>query len=144
MEMFYIAVIVSCMILLMVLFFWVIMMLQASKSVFQSQSSECPNGYVVKPGLVVDGKTRYSCRIPVSQQQKYASGVSMFSFNSGNSNAKLGYETNTTSSGSEPTINFNDDMWLGKTGACNKTQWATQNGVFWDGLTNSQASACRV
>jgi hypothetical protein len=147
MELFYTAVIVACFVVLSLLFFWLAMMMENSTHVYNSEAGDCPNGYMIKPGstTLLDGTSSYSCIIPESHKSYYTtSGQGAFRFNESNSTAILGYSS--ADDDGDTTINFSNSMWLGKTGRCNKHQWAMQNNsnavIHWDGITNSQANAC--
>ena len=40
-------------------------------------------------------------------------------------------------SGAVTKKHFNDSNWKGNLGLCTKQQWAIQNGLVWDGITNN-------
>jgi hypothetical protein len=148
MEVFYIAIVVSSAAVVVILLVWVAMMMHSGNTQFNSEAGDCPNGYVVRPTSqqLYNGENAYACVVPMDHMSYYSNnnaGAFRYGKN-GKSTAILGYNYDATAR--EATINFNNSMWLGKTGRCNKYKWATNNHIGkiieWDGITNSQASAC--
>lgn len=139
MELFYSAVIFASIFVLSIIFFWLAYVMETSKADFNAEYGECPTGYTVIPSktLSLQGETMYGCAVPKEHDDLYSrSGAGGFLFNDGKTAAILGFsDTNKVA-----TINFANNMWLGKTGRCNKKRWAIDNKVQWDGLTNVEGN----
>lgn len=142
MQLFYKAVIGSCVLVILGTLSWVAAMMHTSKPVYDSKAGQCPDGYTVKPSSTSDGS--YTCIIPDSHLSYYTSSdgsITKFTNSSGSSTAAaLKFDA------VDKSITFTDSMWLGTIGRCNKYNWATKNeagaSIMWDGITNSQSNSC--
>ena len=126
MDFFYISVISAFFLILIIILTFIGLQIQTSKGVqsFPPSMTDCPDYWQMD----MCG----NCIIPSNGSK-----------NSGklyDSNNLTINSTNTagfTSIGTNKAINFNAPEWTGRNSAiCTKRQWTSNNGIFWDGVTN--------
>jgi hypothetical protein len=119
--------IATVVLVLVLTFIGIVMSNQNSSAVYPPTTTDCPDYWEVRK----DGS---GCNVPLPTKSRLNLGAiydkgNKLLLNSSNTNASL----KTDSTGTNY-INFADSkLW---SGVCSKKKWASENGIFWDGITN--------
>jgi hypothetical protein len=138
MDRFYIIVSsIALVFLILILIFFGLMSSSRNQVVYPPISMQCPDGW-----RAYDAS---NCLIPPSGTRNTGNIWSGSQLSSNFSNAKYTPGINVTDP-KHPRINFSDAGWstgvyAGLKPICAQQQWATQNGIFWDGVSNY--NSCR-
>jgi hypothetical protein len=141
MELFYIIVLsIAVLFLIILLTSFGVMLKRAKKtSAYPQRPPYCPDGWNVIPIVNADGTIDYKCKVPDTY-----SGIDKLKTFTNSLGNTVDITNSIDSSGGNNYINFyNNVMWQGSTGACNKYNWAKKNSwsvtngtISWDGITN--------
>jgi hypothetical protein len=126
MDFFYISVITVAVILLIIILTFVGIQMKSnagSKQAFPPSMSDCPDYWQMD-----------SCGNCVIPSKGSKNSGTLYNANNrlvSNSSNTVGFNSSNNS------INFNASGWTGSSSAiCTKRNWTSNNGVFWDGVTN--------
>lgn len=140
MDYFYMTVGSVAIVFLIILLILVGVVIKRTKKDISFEPASCPDGWIAKVTSSGTGgsTTPYvtACQLPTGVTYTDA----LFkNFKSGTTSKSIDVGYNSTNG----TIQFTGPEWQGKTGLCNKYQWATTNGyasasgtIHWDGITN--------
>lgn len=119
--------IATVVLVLVLTFIGIVMSNQNSSAVYPPTTTDCPDYWEVRK----DGS---GCNVPLPIKGRLNLGSiydksNNLLLNSSNTNASLKTDSTNTNY-----INFADSkLW---SGVCAKKKWASENGIFWDGITN--------